>query len=137
MREKGAEKTSARRVRIEAGAVGSFAEFNTSSTAHLIWEALPLTGRVQRWGEEVYFEIPVQAKGSPDAREEVAVGEMGYWPPGRAFCLFFGRTPASTDERPRAASPVNPLGFLEGDPRIWSRVREGTEITITRVEGPD
>ncbi len=122
------------RVLIQAGEVKSFAELNTSPTAHLLWEALPITGSVQRWGEEVYFETPVEAQISPDARDGVEVGELAYWPSGRALCLFFGPTPASTDEKPKAASPVNPLGRLEGDPRIWSRVPQGTRITVTKAE---
>jgi len=100
---------------ISAGDVSLPAELNDSPTARQIWETLPIEGTAKIWGDEVYFEIPVVAGQGPDARAEVEVGELGYWPVGRAFCIFFGPTPASTDERPRAYSPVNVLGRVLGD----------------------
>ena len=96
-------------IRIRAGDVESEAELNDSATARAIAEALPIDGRVQRWGEEIYFEIPVSVAEAEDARQDMEVGELAYWPPGSAFCIFFGPTPASTGERPRAASNVNPV----------------------------
>ncbi|UCD41159.1 MAG: hypothetical protein JSV69_11290, partial [Chloroflexota bacterium] len=83
------------------------AQLNESPTAAEIWKQLPFESRVNTWGEEIYFEIPLDMPQEPDAREVVAVGELGYWPVGRAFCIFFGPTPVSTDEKPRAYSPVN------------------------------
>src|SRR5688572_257585 len=97
-------------IRIRAGAVTLAAELNDTPTAQALLAALPITGRVNRWGDEIYFRIPVAQEEAGDARAVMEVGELAYWPPGQAFCIFFGRTPASSDERPRAASPVNPLG---------------------------
>jgi len=87
---------------IEAGSVTMEAELNDSPTARQIEEALPIEGRANTWGDEIYFEIPVVAAQASDARAQVEVGELGYWPVGRAFCIFFGPTPVSTDDRPRA-----------------------------------
>ena len=105
-----------------------------SSTAQAIGRALPLEGIVNRWGAEIYFEIPVRIAKAEEAREQVEVGEVGYWPPGHAFCIFFGKTPASLDERPRAASPVNIFGKVVGDPTVLRRVKDGSKITIQAAQ---
>jgi hypothetical protein len=122
-----------RMIRITAGKVSAEAVLNASPTATQIWEALPIEGRGNTWGDEIYFSIPVQAKPEKDAREIVAVGELGYWPPGTAFCIFFGRTPASTDDRPRAASAVNILGRIQGDATVFKAVSSGTRVRLERA----
>ena len=119
---------------ISAGDVSLPAELNDSPTARQVWETLPIEGTAKTWGDEVYFEIPVVAGQEPDARAEVEVGELGYWPVGRAFCIFFGPTPVSTDERPRAYSPVNVLGRVLGDVTCFRAVREGTRVRIAPDE---
>jgi hypothetical protein len=108
------------------------AELNDSPTAQRIWEALPIEGQANTWGDEIYFEIPVVAEQEPDARAEVEIGELGYWPVGHAFCVFFGPTPASVDERPRAYSPVNILGRVVGDATRLRAVRSGAAVRLTR-----
>ena len=110
------------------------AELNDAPTARQIWEALPIEGTARTWGDEIYFEIPVMADQEADARAEVEVGELGYWPVGHAFCVFFGPTPASTDERPRAYSPVNILGRVLGDATQFRAVEAGTRVRIARSE---
>jgi hypothetical protein len=122
-----------RKIRITAGKVSAEAVLNDSPTATQIWEALPIEGRANTWGDEIYFSIPVEAKQEKDAREIVAMGELGYWPPGSAFCIFFGRTPASTDDRPRAASAVNILGRIQGDATIFKAVSSGTRVRLERA----
>jgi len=122
-----------RRIRIIAGKVSVEAILNDSPTATKIWEALPIDGRGSTWGDEIYFSIPVEAKQEKDAREVVAVGELGYWPPGSAFCIFFRRTPASTDEKPRAASAVNILGRVQGDAAVFKAVPSGARVQLERV----
>jgi hypothetical protein len=119
---------------ISAGDVSLPAELKDSPTAQQIWQALPMEGTAHTWGDEIYFEIPVVADQEPDARAEVEVGELGYWPVGRAFCIFFGPTPVSTDERPRAYSPVNILGRVLGDATQFRAVREGTRVEIARLD---
>src|ERR1700704_1192101 len=99
-------------VRISAGSVACTAVLHANSTARAIWNALPISGRANVWGDEIYFEIPVDL-AEDDGREEVAVGDLGYWPPGNALCIFWGPTPASHGSEPRAASPVNVFGRIE------------------------
>jgi len=123
-----------KRIIISAGEVSLPAELNDSPTARQVWETLPIEGRANVWGDEVYFEIPVVAGQAPDARAEVDVGELGYWPVGHAFCIFFGPTPVSTDERPRAYSPVNILGGVLGDATQLRAVKDGERVQLTRQE---
>lgn len=123
-----------RKITITAGSVKMEALLNDSPTAQQIWEALPITGRANVWGDEIYFEIPVRAEQAPDARAEVEVGELGYWPLGHAFCIFFGPTPVSTDERPRAYSPVNIVGRVLGDAALFRQVPAGSTVTLSRGE---
>lgn len=118
---------------ISAGPVRAEAMLNDSPTAQQVWEALPIEGRANVWGDEVYFEIPVSEEAAPDARAEVEVGELGYWPVGQAFCIFFGPTPVSQGDKPRAYSPVNILGQISGDATVFRAVRGGTTVRIERV----
>lgn len=106
------------------------AELNDSATAHGIWDALPFEGEASTWGDEIYFEIPVDMNEESDARADVDVGELGYWPVGSAFCIFFGPTPMSTDDKPRAASAVNVVGRIIGDATKFRDVQEGSAVRI-------
>ena len=121
-------------IEISSGELTLQAELNESLTAQEIWKKIPLEGRANTWGDEIYFEVPVVMDQESDARAEVEVGELGYWPVGRAFCIFFGPTPVSTDERPRASSPVNVIGRVRGDARLFKLVRDGDLIRIDRLE---
>ena len=123
-----------KRISITAGDVSLSAELSDNPTALRIWDSLPIEGRANVWGDEIYFGIPVEADEEPDARADVEVGELCYWPPGNAFCIFFGPTPASIDQRPRAASPVNILGRVLGDATTFRGVPGGTFVTIERSE---
>jgi hypothetical protein len=122
-----------RAIRITAGTVQAEAVLNESPTATKVWEALPIEARANTWGDEIYFSIPVEAREEQGAREVVAVGELGYWAPGTAFCIFFGRTPASTDDRPRAASAVNIIGQVQGDATVFRGVRAGAKVRLERA----
>jgi len=121
-------------IEISSGELTLQAELNESPTAQEICKALPMEGGANAWGDEIYFEIPVVMDQESDARAEVEVGELGYWPVGRAFCIFFGPTPVSTDERPRAYSPVNVIGRVRGDARLFKLVRDGDLVRIDRLE---
>jgi hypothetical protein len=123
-----------RRITITAGDVTLPAELNESETAQRIWDILPVEGRANTWGEEIYFEIPLQVGEAPDARAEVAVGELGYWPVGHAFCIFFGPTPVSEGNEPRAYSPVNVVGQVLGDATVLSSVPDGAPVRVARAE---
>ena len=119
-------------IRIEVGQIRLEAELYQTATADKILAALPLGGHVSVWGEEIYFEIPLQLEPEPDARAGVAVGELGYWPVGAAFCIFFGPTPVSTDDQPRAYSTVNVFGRITGEAAELKSVQDGAEIRVTR-----
>jgi hypothetical protein len=105
------------------------AELDSSRTAQAIWRALPLSNTAHRWGDEVYFSIPVALK-EENQKEVVQAGDLGYWPPGSAFCIFFGRTPASRGDEIRPASPVNVFGKLAGSPEAFRKVKEGSPIKV-------
>ena len=118
-----------RRIRITAGAVSADAVLNGSATATAVWDALPLALPGDTWGDEIYFSIPVKAK--PESpRETVEMGDLGYWPPGSAFCIFFGATPASRGKEIRPASPVNVVGRVVGDATVFKQVRGGTVVRV-------
>ena len=123
------------RIKISSPSCGEvFAEFTGESpeTARAIWDALPLEAKASTWGDEIYFSIPVDAEAE-DPREVVEMGDLGYWPPGGAFCIFFGTTPASRGEEIRPASPVNVFGRVEGDPRVFTSVSSGALVRLERA----
>ena len=121
-------------LRITAGDVTVSAQLNDSPTARLLWDALPIDGKANRWGDEIYFSIPVDADEESDARAAVEVGEIAFWPPGNAFCIFWGPTPASRGDQPMAASPVNVLGKIDGDATQFDQVSSGARVRLERGE---
>jgi len=124
-----------RKIAIHAGEVSVTAVLDSSPTADAIWDALPLEARANTWGMEIYFSIPVELSEAEDAREEVPMGSLGYWPTGNAFCIFFGPTPASRGHEIRAASPVNLFGSVEGDATLLASVPGGALVRVERLEG--
>lgn len=122
-----------RRIRITAGGMVMDAELNDTAPAESIWEALPLRGEANVWGQEIYFGVPVHIEEDENARCEVDVGTLAYWAPGSAFCIFFGPTPVSTGSMPMAASPVNILGIIDGDARALARVPDGAPVVVERA----
>ena len=120
-----------RKVRIKAGAIQVTAELNSTRTAQAIWNILPLKSRVNRWGDELYFSIPISLD-SENAQELVSIGDLGYWPPGTAFCIFFGPTPMSQGQEIRPASPVNVFGKVTGDAKVLKQVASRAEIIVQR-----
>jgi hypothetical protein len=125
-----------RRIVITAGQAQFRAQLNDTATALAVLEALPVEARASRWGGEIYFAIPVEAGLESGAREVVEAGELGYWPPGSAFCIFFGRTPASEGDEIRAASPVNILGRIEGElDELWN-VPDGAPVSLREFSEP-
>jgi hypothetical protein len=121
------------RIVIELGERQVEAELADTPTVQAIVAALPIEGQANRWGGEIYFSIPVDAELEPEARDVVEPGELAYWPPGRAFCIFFGPTPVSAGQEPRAASAVNVVGGVEGDlTPLWD-VADGATVVIRRA----
>ena len=121
-----------RRIKITAGSVTAEAELKDTRTADAIWEALPIEAQANTWGDEVYFAIPVEM-GSEDAQAVVNKGDLGYWPPGNAFCIFWGPTPASHGSEPRAASPVTVVGRVVGDATVFDKAPSGSEVVIEKA----
>jgi hypothetical protein len=121
-----------RRIRLTVGSVTVEAVLNDSTTAGLVWDALPLTVPGETWGDEIYFSIPVKAK-TENPRETVEMGDLAYWPPGSAFCIFFGPTPMSRGDEIRPASAVNVFGKIIGDPAVFKKVRSGTQVRVERL----
>jgi len=121
-----------RKVRITVGKITADAVLNDSRTATAVWDALPLSIAGQTWGDEIYFGIPVKVKAE-NARAVVEMGDLAYWPPGSAFCIFYGPTPASQGDEIRPASPVNVFGRVLGDPTVFKPVRSGATVRVERA----
>jgi len=125
-----------KRIRIVTEATGEVEaelfEDRNPNTAKAIWEKLPIEAKANRWGDEIYFPIPVQI-GEENAEETVNLGDLGYWPPGNSFCIFFGATPISRGNEIRPADPVNVFGKVTGDPKVFRKVRSGEKIRIERL----
>ncbi|GDX70746.1 hypothetical protein LBMAG38_18370 [Chloroflexota bacterium] len=117
---------------ITAGNVTMDATLNETATASEIWDALPITARANIWGDEIYFAIPVH-RDEENAKATVGLGDLGYWPPGNAFCIFYGPTPMSRGDEIRPASPVNIVGKVVGDAKAFNQVSSGTKVTITEA----
>jgi len=122
-----------RRILIGAGGLSLRAEIYENETGDVILKRLPVTGRANRWGEEIYFSIPVSLTCAPDARVIVRKGELGYWPDGNALCIFFGKTPVSRGDEIRAASPVNIFGMIIDDPTELTAVDDGSPVIVERA----
>lgn len=121
-----------RQIRIIAGSVTTLAECYQTKTAGSIWDILPISSSVHTWGEEIYFTIPLKV-GLEAGQEVVTSGDLGYWPPGHAFCIFFGPTPASREGEIRAASEVDVFGSLVDDPKVFGKIKDGEVITVERA----
>ena len=121
-----------RRFTILAKSVGQVEALMTTEnpkTAEAFWNALPIRQSGNRWGDEIYFSTPVSLS-EENSRAEVEVGSIAYWPPGKALCIFFGSTPASRGDEPRAASPVNVFAKVVGDATIFRKFRDGDQVSV-------
>jgi hypothetical protein len=123
----------ARQIRLTAGEVSATATLNDTGMAGLIWEACPIKSVAKTWGDEIYFDTSVVAEGE-NAQATVEIGDLAYWPPGQAFCIFFGPTPMSTGTEIRPASPVTVFGKVAGDATVFKAVRSGTPIAVEQAE---
>ena len=121
-----------RTISIQTGDITLKAELNDSETADKIFDLLPVTGSASVWGDEIYFSIPAHIEEATDAIQEVEVGDLAFWPPGAAFCIFFGPTPVSMNEMPRAYSPVNVFGKITGEATLLKQVKNGASIKVIK-----
>jgi hypothetical protein len=123
---------ASRTIRITAGGITLLADLNDTQTAQAVWDALPIRARASTWGDEIYFGIPVHME-IEKGQATVEMGDLGYWPPGHAFCIFFGPTPASRGGEIRPASPVTVLGHVRGDAMLFKAVPDGAEVLLEAI----
>lgn len=121
-----------KKIRISTSQIQMEAELNDSNTAQKVWEILPIEKEANRWGEEIYFSIPLRLE-EENAKEIVQEGDLGFWLSGNGFCIFFGPTPISKGDEIRPASPVNIFGKVLGDAKQFSQVQDGEKIRIEKV----
>jgi hypothetical protein len=119
-------------IKILAGNLTLEAELHDTATGKMVFDMLPVTTPFSTWGDEIYFSIPVESELDETAVEEVALGDLGYWPPGKAFCIFFGATPLSTPGKIVPASAVNIIGKIKGDAARLSEVMHERQIRVER-----
>ena len=106
------------------------AELFSTKTTKLIFDELPLKGQANFWGDEIYFPVSFTAELEEDAQEEVEIGTLAYWPPSKAFCIFFGPTPVSTSTKPRGYSAVNVVGKIHGNLDHLRTISPGETIRV-------
>jgi hypothetical protein len=121
------------KIRIHIGKLSVDAELNDTPTGRKVQQALPLESTFNTWGDEIYFSIPVDADLDERARETVDIGDLGYWPTGKAFCIFFGLTPVSSPGRIVPASAVNIIGRVTGDATKFKEVMSERNVRIERA----
>jgi len=118
-------------ITLQADKTSLTAALNDTPAARQLAGMLPIEVRMSRWGDEYYGSIGATLPSSGDERDEMKIGEIAYWPPGRALCLFFGPTPASEGDEPRAASPVIPLGLIEGDAKLLAKLPGSVLVKVS------
>lgn len=122
------------RIRFDFGVLTLDAELLDTPTAQSIVAALPLTSSALTWGEEVYFDVPVDVAREKDARAVITPGEIVYWPQGPAIAIGFGRTPISKGGETRLASPCNVFARALGNVKTLAKIRTGTEVKVSKLD---
>jgi hypothetical protein len=120
-----------RKIKIVASGIEAEALLNETDIASKVWENLPITSKVATWGDEIYFSTPVEEE-LEEAREVVELGDIAYWPQGKAICIFFGKTPKTRGDEIRPVGPVSLIGKVKGDLRVFKNISPGSSITIER-----
>jgi hypothetical protein len=120
-----------RKIKIVASGIEAEALLNETDIASKVWENLPITSKVATWGDEIYFSTPVEEE-LEEAREVVELGDIAYWPQGKAICIFFGKTPKTRGDEIRPVGPVSLIGKVKGDLRVFKKISPGSSITIER-----
>ncbi len=121
-------------IKITIGALTLSAELNDSPSADKLKALLPLEFSMSRWGDEFYGDCGIDVKLSHDARDVMEIGELAVWPTGKALCIFFGPTPASREDEPRAVSSVNPVGKLIDNPEVLKNLGSSVQVKIEYTE---
>ena len=120
------------KIKIFTGDIEAETELENTPTAKAVYNALPLDGAANRWGDEIYFVIPVRVDMEKNAIDVVEEGDVAYWPEGSCFCIFFGKTPASKESEIRAASKVNVFGKIKGDAKVFKSVKNGDLVVLEK-----
>ena len=120
------------KIKIKSGSVEANAELLDNDIGKKIYENLPIEGSALTWGEEIYFEMPLYMDKEQGDVQVVDVGDLAYWSAGSGFCIFYGKTPMSDDDRPVAASKVKVFGKVTGDAKVFKDVNEGDNIVIEK-----
>ena len=118
-------------IKISVGELEVAGWLNETNTATRVLGILPITATVNLWGDEIYFSIPVEVEPE-NAQETVNLGDIAYWPQGKAMCIFFGKTPISEGDEIRPISPVNVIGRIEEAQKLLGKVKQGDSITVRR-----
>ncbi|MDK2822067.1 MAG: uncharacterized protein PWP31_2032 [Clostridia bacterium] len=121
------------KIKIKSGSYSWDGIINDTPTGHLMKQALPIKGIARRWGDEIYFPTSVNTELEPESFDVVSVGDLGYWPPGKVFCIFFGPTPASSGNEIRAASEVNIFSKIKNNLKKLNQVKDGDKIIIEKI----
>ena len=109
------------------------AELEDTGTAKSIYKILPIDRAANRWGDEIYFVIPLRLDSEKDATDTVDIGDLAYWPEGCCFCIFFGKTPESTEDEIKAASKVNIFGKITTNPSVLKNVKNGDLVRVEKA----
>lgn len=120
------------KIKIFVNEIDAVAELEDTQTAKTIYDMLPLDGAANRWGDEIYFVIPARMDEEKGATDVVEIGDIAYWPEGSCFCIFFGKTPDSTETEIKAASKVNIFGKIRGDANIFKNVKNGDLVIVEK-----
>ncbi len=106
-------------------------QIDSSQLADLVWERLPIEALTNLWGDEIYFQTDLDNQTN-QLQQSVEIGDVAFWPPGQAVCLFFGQTPMSTHDEIRPASPVSVFGKFVDDPKMLKTVKSGQSISLIK-----
>ena len=121
------------KIKIFINDIEAEAELENTPTAKAIYKMLPIDGSANRWGDEIYFVISLKLDADKDATEIVEAGDLAYWPEGCCFCIFFGKTPESTETEIKAASKVNIFGKVKGDLENFKNARNGDLVIVEKA----
>jgi len=119
------EKVSVRIYFQSVEAKGELVRILAPRTVEKLAGAMPFTSKSFLWKEEIYFETPVSL-GPEKPQPTVQTGDIAYWPPGKAFCIFFGKS--------QPYSPVNVIGKITSDLEALRKVRQGEWVKVSLAD---
>jgi len=121
------------KIKLSSNNININIELFDTPTAKKIMEALPIKAIANRWGDEIYFSVPVESQLEENAKEVLEIGDVCFWVSGRSIAIFFGKTPASKKDEPRAIEPVNIVGKVIGDVNVLKNINSGDTIRLEKI----